>query len=368
MLAFMFILRHNDRVDPDASAASHKIGPAAGLPLKPLGTQRLRVLDGWRGISILAVLACHMLPLGPKWLHLNDAAGVFGMSLFFSLSGFLITGTLIHDPSIRNFILRRLCRIVPLAWLYALVVLPLMGASFPYYPATLLFYANIPPYWLIGLTGHLWSVCMEMQFYVFIAALFLALGSGGLLLLVPIGLAVTLGRIAHHVPVAIVTYYRVDEILAGASLALIHGGMLGNSIRKLLSIVNPWPLIGLLLLSCHACGGPLNYLRPYLAAALVGVTIFQTERRLTRALHAATLAYIAEISYALYVIHPLTCYGWLESGSKLVKYSKRPISFVLSFGLAHLSTRYYESRWIAWGKRHTMRVPAKLSLPLRDSS
>lgn len=63
------------------------------------------MLDGWRGISILIVLASYMLPLGRKHLRANGAAGVFGMILFFALSGFLITSTMIHDPSVRNFLI-----------------------------------------------------------------------------------------------------------------------------------------------------------------------------------------------------------------------------------------------------------------------
>jgi peptidoglycan/LPS O-acetylase OafA/YrhL len=222
-----------------------------------------------------------------------------------------------------------------------------------YYAATLLFYANLPPYWLIGLTGHLWSVCMEMQFYIFIAALFALLGVKGLLLLAPLCLAVTVGRIAQHAHVSIASYYRIDEILAGACLALAYSGMLGRSICKLLSNSNPWLLAALLLVSCHAYGGALNCLRPYFAAGLVGYDDFSNRPGITLKLQTGGLAYIAEISYALYVIHPLTCHGWLGSGSNLVKYSKRPLSIAISFALAHLSTRYFESRWIAWGKRHT---------------
>ena len=331
---------------------------AGAAPAISYRMPRLPMLDGWRGISILAVLACHMLPLGPKRFGLNGAAGVFGMCLFFTLSGFLITSTLLHDPSVRNFIIRRLCRILPLSWLYTLIVLPIAGVSIGYYIATLLFYANIPPFWLSGFTGHLWSVCVEMQFYALVAIMFAAFGRKGLLMLVPVCLAITAGRIANHKLADIVTYFRVDEILAGASLALVYAGLLGQPIRKFLSTVSPWILLVLLLPACHSASGPMNYLRPYLAAGLVGTTIFQADHRLTRRLQVASLAYIAEISYALYVIHPLTYHGWLGSGTKLVKYCKRPLSFALSFALAHISTRYYESRWIAWGKRHTVRPPA----------
>ena len=50
---------------------------------------RLPVLDGLRAISILLVLAAHMVPVGPSVLGLNYTVGAMGMSLFFALSGFL---------------------------------------------------------------------------------------------------------------------------------------------------------------------------------------------------------------------------------------------------------------------------------------
>ena len=114
------------------------------------------VLDGWRAISILVVLAAHMLPLGPKRFDLNASVGALGMSLFFTLSGFLITKTLIYRPSVPQFLIRRFCRILPLAWLFMLVALPLARAPFTgVYVGNFLFFANLPPFFLTDLTGHL---------------------------------------------------------------------------------------------------------------------------------------------------------------------------------------------------------------------
>jgi len=67
----------------------------------------LAVLDGWRGASILLVLAAHLLPLGSKDWALNHAAGVLGMALFFTLSGFLITTFLLEGQSLPEFLARR---------------------------------------------------------------------------------------------------------------------------------------------------------------------------------------------------------------------------------------------------------------------
>ncbi|MGH7106291.1 MAG: acyltransferase family protein [Acetobacteraceae bacterium] len=73
------------------------------------------MLDGWRGISILAVLACDLLLLAPKRWDLNYSAGLFGMALFFCLSGFLITNFLLHRRNVVDLLIRHICRIAPLA-------------------------------------------------------------------------------------------------------------------------------------------------------------------------------------------------------------------------------------------------------------
>ena len=63
-----------------------------------------------------------MLPLGPKLFRLNETTGAMGMSLFFSLSGFLITSQLRHNADVHEFLIKRLSRIVPLAYAYIFLV------------------------------------------------------------------------------------------------------------------------------------------------------------------------------------------------------------------------------------------------------
>ena len=63
------------------------------------------------------------------------------------------------------------------------------------------------------------------------------------------------------------------------------------------------------------------------------------------------LRYIATVSFALYVVHHLLMFTWFGEGDKWIKYLKRPLLFALTFALAHVSTFYYEQRWIEYGKR-----------------
>jgi peptidoglycan/LPS O-acetylase OafA/YrhL len=311
---------------------------------------RLAVLDGWRGISILLVLATHLLPLGPKAWQLNLTTGPLGMALFFTLSGFLITNFLLHHNSVKTFLIRRFFRILPLAWLCLAIGLPMAGAKLDDYPANFLFYANLPPFWLTPVTSHFWSLCVEMQFYIGVALLFLLLKERGLLLIPALCLLVTVIRVIQGAEVSIVSYLRVDEILAGAVLALAYNRKLGGFLPRLIQSSSPYLLFALLLISCHPQSGAANYLRPYLAALLVGTTLFNQDTPVASLLVNKVLVYVAAISFALYVIHPLLGHTWLGSGEGIEKYLKRPLLFGALFLCAHVSTFYYEQRWIAYGK------------------
>ena len=146
-------------------------------------------MDGLRGLAVLIVLLfhttgganSHFLPL-----HIFGEiiqAGWVGVTLFFVLSGFLITGILWDSKGEahwwRNFYMRRSLRILPLY--YFALVLVLLAATYVgtfheafakiWSPA--LFLQNIPgpnrnifydssPFELV----HFWSLAVEEQFYL----------------------------------------------------------------------------------------------------------------------------------------------------------------------------------------------------------
>jgi peptidoglycan/LPS O-acetylase OafA/YrhL len=300
------------------------------------------VLDGLRAISILLVLACHLLPLGPKVLRLNETAGAMGMSLFFALSGYLITSGLIRNPDIQEFLARRLSRILPLAYAYTLVIFLLFSFDPNSLLWTNLFVVNYLTQYLNDWNGHFWSLCVEMQFYLAIAVVVLAFGRKGLWIVWPACLLITLLRVNAGAYIEITTHLRVDEILSGACVATLYNNRLTFRIlpaimivAALLWAVSAWPL-------AYAT----QYFRPYATALLLFVSLHYGATRPDTLLASRPMRYIATISYALYVIHPATAHGWMNEGSTMTRYLlKRPLSFALTFILAHLSSFYWESRW-----------------------
>jgi peptidoglycan/LPS O-acetylase OafA/YrhL len=149
-------------------------------------------LNGLRAIAALFVLIAHITQALDhfgldKFYFGKDITGKpatsllagFGVSIFFSLSGFLITYLLLTEHklqpiNIRNFYLRRILRIWPLYYLYLiLVVMTLCIFHLPFESINLFFYiflsANVP--FIIGgiirFLSHYWSLGVEEQFYAF---------------------------------------------------------------------------------------------------------------------------------------------------------------------------------------------------------
>ena len=311
------------------------------------------VLDGLRAISILLVLACHLLPLGPKTWETNATAGAMGMSLFFALSGFLITSGLIRNPNAYEFLARRLAKILPLAYLYTAIVF----LGFTFNPKALLwsdlFLVNyLQEYSIVGWNGHLWSLCVEIHFYLAIAFAVFVIGPRALWLVFPACLAVTLMRINAGETFPAATHLRVDDILSGACVALLVGY---NTKLKAIRVPPEAMVAGALLLAILSSpfSSWLQYGRPYATGLLLLASLNYGMTHPQTVLGSRPARYIATISYALYVVHPATAQGWLGEGGAVVKYLlKRPLSFALSFAIAHCSTFYWERPWQIAVKEH----------------
>lgn len=321
---------------------------------KRTGLAHLGPLDGFRGLSILAVLAAHMLPLGPKQWQFNAMSGVIGMSVFFALSGFLIVRFLHVRPEPRQFFARRIARIAPLILLvsaaYALV---LEGRPDTFIAANL----YILNYWHSALspaTSPLWSLGVEMHFYLAIGLAVALWGRRGLWIIVPAAAIVAGLRVGAGAFSDIQTHLRVDEILWGGILALVWSYRDHRRIARIWAALPAlfWPVAALWLASCHPAFASLSPARGALAALMIGSVLAMEGGWQRHLLSSRALAYLAAISFALYVIHSPFRNGWFDSGTDFERYLlKRPLAFVAIFALAHLSTFHFEKPIVDWTKR-----------------
>lgn len=144
--------------------------------MKASRSSYIPTLDGWRAIAILLVLFDHALARVPFIPHAWTRLGGHGVQIFFILSGYLITGKLLEDDSLKTFYTRRAFRILPVVLAYIAMIsilgfglhrIPLLGSEVV---SSLLFvrnyhgvssFASSLPF-----TGHLWSLSVEEQFYL----------------------------------------------------------------------------------------------------------------------------------------------------------------------------------------------------------
>jgi len=275
-------------------------------------------LDGLRGVAILIVLAAHTGVPG-----FADGGGGVGVTLFFVLSGYLITSLLLAEREgagrvdLRAFYIRRGLRLFPalaavlivVAGLAILDLLPAQARTGVSYPVVELSVIGYVANWLIvagantGVLGHTWSLAVEEQFYlVWPAILLVCLRFGrtrlalGLLLLVfldvPWRLLVDLNLGLMHVFVG--TDSRGDALLMGCVLALLGTrwhpamGWLGLAGVAVLAVTWPGdPYLGVQILFI-----PL--------AAIVGTLAVAGA---PAALAWRPLAFVGRISYGLYLWH-----------------------------------------------------------------
>ena len=133
--------------------------------------------------------------------------------------------------------------------------------------------------------------------------------------------------------------------------------------RWLAAPVLAWALVALLsvllVISSHKHGGPIVYLRSYIAMALVGTIMHCNLRPLLAVLESRPAQHIARISYALYIWHMLMVFGWMNEGTTFERYAlKRPVSWALTWAAAYASTTWWESYWQARVRQWLARRPA----------
>lgn len=166
------------------AAAGEGSLPTTIAPARPVWLPEfIPAFDGLRGIAILAVLLYHCHPrLQGTPFEAFIVWGWSGVSLFFVLSGFLITGIILDAKSsprfYANFFARRFLRIWPVYWLLLFLFyffFPFLFSGYvwmfheivraPWLPL-LLFIQNLWPIALPGAIGPTWSLAIEQQFYL----------------------------------------------------------------------------------------------------------------------------------------------------------------------------------------------------------
>lgn len=279
-----------------------------------LTSNRIPTLDGWRGIAILMVLLAHLQRaylhsylLNERWLDM----GQHGVTVFFVLSGYLITtGLLANDKiSLKQFYVRRFFRIMPavltyLAFLVILTCFTEMKAIGNDLWRCLLSCRNyLPETTLNTCTEHFWSLSVEEQFYLLWPVTLVAFGrrySAGVAALAAVSIAAF--RVLNW------SYYAVDYRFLHTEVradALLVGCLLKHSwVQEFFKSYGKWVFL--------CCMAPLAWdiyhfdtLPPLhesaLIALMIGSTVLNPTMIPSRLLEVEHLRITGLMSYSIYL-------------------------------------------------------------------
>jgi peptidoglycan/LPS O-acetylase OafA/YrhL len=329
--------------------------------MHPSAARHIPSLDGIRAVSFMLVFAAHA---GAG----TFGSGDFGVTVFFFLSGFLIT-TLMRSEferngsvNVRDFWLRRALRILPpfylvalAATLIALILYPPGTVYGPAMTAELLFYAN---YWgIYGInreapgTGVVWSLAVEEQFYLLFPLLFFLIqklrlprfGQAWLLwglcaLILAWRCILAMAMHVDSVRIYIATDTRVDSILFGCALAVWNNPVLDEprgSARLWKFLFLPGALTALLI--CFLIHG--SVFRETWIYSIEGVAltlVFIAAMRfhtwpLFRFLNWRPVMFIGTLSYSLYLVHDVLLRAVAQLWPDSHAWQRAVISLIASF-------------------------------------
>jgi peptidoglycan/LPS O-acetylase OafA/YrhL len=361
---------------------------AAACETAAVRTKYQAQFDGLRALAVMTVVVDHFgaairnFPL-PDSVHLGPVA----VRLFLVLSGYFITGSLARTRvkvdegrqgrgrAFGEFYRRRLLRILPPYLLFVAVCLVLgLGSTRQYVGWLLTFSVNL----LIAWTGewppamsHLWSICVQEQFYLVWPALIFLLPKRWITLAILgcalVGVAFRVGCVLFSAPLLarwVLPFGSLDALGAGAALA--WGG------KRWHAALTPrrrrgWLLAGGVCMGMLVVAGTLRnsdparmasvLVEPLEAVALTCVVAWTADGLSGwpgRALASGPLVYAGRISYGIYIYHVLVsvCMDqWLPGKVRwLVEVPVCRIVFLsaVTLALAALSWEFFEepiNRW-----------------------
>lgn len=364
--------------------------PSAGAGLN-------RNIHGLRGLAALMVFLFHVYDMSATAgvLHEPALAGQIllemlsgGVELFFMISGYLITGSLIRHGNVRNFLIDRAIRIYPV-FLALHVPLFIAGPYLGYkwmvgisltdwlqaFIANALFLPGVLDLPLLQLNA--WSLSYEAAFYLLSAFIYLlcvrsatgwrlGVAAGlvtGAILLYPAAIFFLVGalvfRLLHSQPPHYFQFSGLLVLLALFGLLFLHGVVAANDTGG------------------RGAVDGLTVRHLYLFAALPGFIFFYALTKgqsiCDKFLQNRVAQYLGDISYSFYLIHPVVMFPLRLIVTKILigKLGLPVWLCVTFFGVAGLigtliaatiSYRLLEKRLAKWLKQKLRRLPPQAAL------
>lgn len=282
---------------------------------------RFRELDGLRGLAAIAVVLTHFRDATGLWNFL--VYGVYGVQLFFLISGFVILLSANAAKRPVDFLISRVTRLYPTYWIsLALATLIVVVAGLPvaHDPITVLLNTTMIQRWLLvdNIDSVYWTLAVELQFYALVGVLLWArrnkpapLSPNFLSICAATWLGISLAVAVWASPVSqgvdpqlVPTFTKIVLNLSIAEYAPLFVGGAFLYISRSAGRIHPMAIVAWIASILT------NWLIRDIEHALVVPTIFLlfsavAMRERTHALLLRPLQWYGKISYSLYLNHSL---------------------------------------------------------------
>ena len=344
----------------------------------------LKGLNGLRAIAAISVVLSHVALPGIT-LHYNipfASLAQYGVTIFFTLSGFLITFLLFKEKiktgvNIKKFYIRRILRIWPLYFAYLLLVIAIsfitdqgkLPALLPWY---LFFAANVPAllHVYIPFLSHYWTLGVEEQFYIFWPWIIKRSGRvlKALIIFTVCFFALKIFfrfiyfQWGNITPLFIININRFECMSIGGVAALLclqgHRSFLQITTHRITDIIC-WLCLGVMCVNKF-------YITPLLdhdiaALVTVGLIVNQSfSKKPLINLENRVFDLLGKLSYGIYIIHPLIIYYYYLLLSLFkIEYLTKVIVFyagsvLITIFIAWLSYEFFEKRFLRMKDRFSV--------------
>jgi peptidoglycan/LPS O-acetylase OafA/YrhL len=336
----------------------------------------LPALDGLRAVAILSVVASHLIT--------SMVPGSFGVTLFFFISGFIITRLLFseHFESLLPFYVRRFFRLGPALFVYTgscVLAMFLLHREIVWrdVSAALFYYANYNDPRMVSMST-MWSLAVEEHFYLLFPPLFLLLRKDPvklqrlLVLVIVAALLYRFNMVRLDYPFEHIlrhTESRLDSIAFGCLLAVMAHRDPDGLVRKL----GGRRMLGVaFVILCIATLPRSEEFRETLRYSLQGVAFFilfchlffSTEHSSLRMLlQHPWLVFIGKISYSLYLYHEFGLILGTSFGSG--RWSTMAIALLVTIPTTLMSYNFVELPIRRWGSNLAHQIAVRRSLLIR---
>jgi peptidoglycan/LPS O-acetylase OafA/YrhL len=345
-------------------------------------------LDSLRGFAVILVIISHWFS-SDHFLNRYTNNGTIGVTLFFVLSGFLITGILLNYRAeidqkeitlkqiLKIFYIRRALRIFPIYYILIFVMLifqfSMMKQGFWWH----FFYLSNVYFWLLGTfhgsLSHFWSLAVEEQFYLIWPLILLLISRRKIPLILFVGILSALFYRLNFVNqqnemARFLLPGSLDSFCIGAIFALVQK----NTYPKLSEVLEnnkiQWMggmgffALSQLCIAATISAGLKSALYIFLLSFAFGFLIFalcseEQPKSKISFLQNPMLMYIGKISYGLYLFHNFIPFpynlnlSWLPIG--LTHYVAQLFRFSLLILVATASWFFIEKPFLRLKNHYT---------------